>query len=479
MNAKDISDSLSMIDRDLLEEAAPMPFTAKKKRFRKALTLGGAAAAVLAVALVLHLALGGALVHKAYALQEAVYPEIRKTTADGVGDEAYFRIRKANLGKGTSLGSFFAGLMQQSFAENQGRNMVFSPLNTYMSLAMLSGLCSGETQDQILQALGAKSPQALLDQAHSIWLANYENDGLLTNILASSIWLRDDAAYNKETLAALAEEFYTSSFSGTMGNAAYDRCLRNWIDEQTGGLLQESTKNVKMDPQTVMALVSTLSFRAKWYIPFEESANTERVFHTPEGDKNTVFMNREIEYGFYYYGEKFGAIALSLDNTRDQMWLILPDEGVSPEELLQDEQALYFMANAASYTWAGEEFDRKGVESAWIKVNLSLPKFDLMAESELNDLFENMGITACFDPEKADFSPLTEESEMFISRVSQASRLCIDEEGVTAVSYIIDYGAAEPIPPQEKIDFILDRPFFAVLTNTDSLPLMAALVNAP
>ena len=57
--------------------------------------------------------------------------------------------------------------------------------------------------------------------------------------------------------------------------------------------------------------------------------------------------------------------------------------------------------------------------------------------------------------------------------------VAIDEEGVTAASYIELPAAGAAMPPEEIIDFILDRPFLFVITNRYDLPLFAGVVNEP
>ena len=89
-----------------------------------------------------------------------------------------------------------------------------------------------------------------------------------------------------------------------------------------------------------------------------------------------------------------------------------------------------------------------------------------------------MGIRRCLEAGKADLSPLLKEGRAYLQEVSQTSRLILDEEGITAASYVDAwYGAA--LPPQEEIDIVLDRPFFFLITNTGDLPLYAGVVNQP
>ena len=64
---------------------------------------------------------------------------------------------------------------------------------------------------------------------------------------------------------ALAEHYYASTFEGEMGSADYNRALQDWINEQTDNLLKEQAGALEFDPNTVLALASTICFKARWY----------------------------------------------------------------------------------------------------------------------------------------------------------------------------------------------------------------------
>ena len=115
-----------------------------------------------------------------------------------------------------------------------------------------------------------------------------------------------------------------------------------------------------------------------------------------------------------------------------------------------------------------------------MKVNLSIPKFDIRAQNDLKEDMQTLGVTDIFSPEKADFSTSVEgDYPVWLTAMNQATRVAIDEKGVTAASYIELPSAGAAAPPEEIIDFILDRPFLFVITNRYSLPLFAGVVNQP
>ena len=168
---------------------------------------------------------------------------------------------------------------------------------------------------------------------------------------------------------------------------------------------------------------------------------------------------------YYYWGDNFGAVALGLKNG-SRMWFILPDVGHTTADVLSDGQYMQMVL--------GQEREN----SKWMKVNLSVPKFDVNSTMNLENGLQKMGVTDVFSESAADFSALTGDMPIFLTAADQTVRVQIDEEGVKAAAYIEFPGATSPAPPEEIIDFVLDRPFIFAIT-TESIPLFVGTVNTP
>ena len=65
----------------------------------------------------------------------------------------------------------------------------------------------------------------------------------------------------------------------------------------------------------------------------------------------------------------------------------------------------------------------------------------------------------------------------YISKVQHDGRVMIDEEGVTAAAYTVMALCESAMPPEEEMEFTVDRPFAFVITNNEDLPLFAGVVN--
>lgn len=368
-------------------------------------------------------------------------------------------------GYADNLQSYFASVIPQLLAGESGENITCSPLNIYMALAILAETTDGESRQQILELLQADSIEALREQAGHIWQAHYNNDGLSTSILGSSLWLDEGISFNEGTVNNLADYYYASVFRGDLSTEEMSGALRSWLNEQTGGLLEDQVQNVSFPANAILGIATTILYKVQWRDEFFEEFNTESLFHGINGDTTETFMHTVLGYGPYYWSDNFGAVHLGLEDG-SRMWLILPDEGKTPEEILASGEVSRFFSSEK--------------QNKTVIVNLALPKFDICSDMDLVEKLKELGITDVFDKSKADFSPiLLENIEAWVDQVKHAARVAIDEKGVTAAAYtvILECGAA--MPPEEEIDFTLDRPFLFYVESQDGLPLFTGIVNEP
>lgn len=375
-------------------------------------------------------------------------------------------------GYADSLDGFFANSLPLLLDAGQ-ENAVCSPVNIYTALAMLAECTDGNSRQQILDLLGADSIETLRQQAGHVWNAHYCFDGKSTSILGSSLWLDDACVYNADTVNLLSQRYYASVFQGQLGSDEMNEALQGWLNDQTGGLLKEQVQNQQFSEDTVLALATTIFYRAGWQSGFSESRSTTEIFHAPNGDISWAFMNRTVTQGTYYQGEDYGAVALSLEDG-SRMWLVLPNEGTTPADVLSS-------GYAADMILTGE--GRDAVEA---QIHLSVPRFDVCAETDLVPVLQRLGITDAFSDTAADFSSIMPDANspdyrVYLGKADHAARVAVDEEGVTAAAYTVMYMYATGMPqePELEIDFVLDRPFLFIITSADGLPTFAGVVNQP
>ena len=310
--------------------------------------------------------------------------------------------------------------------------------------------------------------EQLRQQASYVWNAHYNDDGETTLLMANSLWLDDAYTFHQSTTGLLADHYFASSFRGDLGTAEMDAQLQAWLNANTGGLLKDQAQNVKLDPLTVFALASTVYFTAGWQDEFSVNKTKDDVFHYANQDLLIPFMNQTFFQYTYYWGENFGAISLELTGD-NSMWLILPDEGHTVAEIMESDD--YLRMTLAPGSWKNQMI---------YKINLSLPKFDVVSQKNLIQGMKNLGVTDVFDSELSDFSPMTDTPYLKVNQINHAARVAIDEEGCVAAAFTVIEAASEGMPVELKeIDFILDRPFLFIVSSRDNLPLFSGIVNEP
>ncbi len=379
--------------------------------------------------------------------------------------------------------SFIAASAGQFLTGAGEDNRVYSPLNVYMALSMLAETTGGGSRQQILNLLGADSMETVREQAAALWKDTYRDDGTVTSILGNSLWLRDGMTYSQKTLDTLAENYYASSFSGEMGSEEYNQALRDWINTQTKGLLSQQADALEMDAATVLALASTIYFKAAWNGEFSKERTETDIFHAPGGDVEADFMHRTMESA-YYWGEHFAAVQLTFQDG-GSMWLILPDEGYSLEQLLDSGEAMDFLLadKYGKYDEETGEYTETWPDRKYLNINLSMPKFDASSDLDLIDGLMELGVTDVFDMNASNFDPLDASTDepLYLSQAKHAARVKVDEEGCEAAAYtVIMVACGAAMPPDEEVDFTLDRPFlFAINADWTGLPLFIGAVNQP
>ena len=414
------------------------------------------------------------LLSNRYAVATPVYPTMTRNPSLEGGTVPYQQWRDDQKamhdqpeGYADSLQKTWTQLLPKLLSGQDGENAACSPVNVYLALAMLAECTGGESRQQLLDLMNASNINALRTQAQQVWRAHYNDDGLSKSVLANSLWLQKDYGFDPATVQLLADQYYASVFQGDLSSVEMSTALRSWLNEQTEGLLQEQVQDVSFPVNTTLALASTVNYQVQWLNEFSSKANVQAIFHGAKRETAETFMRATLEYGPYYWGDRFGATALPLEDG-SILWLFLPDEGCSPESIVGEATA--FLAQRTE--------DYPNQKS--IRVNLSVPKFDVVSDSELSDELKSLGVTDIFRSDKADFSAILPENDGgYISQIKHAARVLIDEKGVTAAAFTTIMRAGAAMPPEDEIDFILDRPFLFILESDDGLPLFAGIVNEP
>ncbi len=365
--------------------------------------------------------------------------------------------------------AFLAGLSDFSaqsasviLSQNDG-NVCYSPLSLSMALSLLTAGTNGNSQAQLLSALGMEGQDVQWLAQQNGTLLRYlwredENGGLK---LANSLWVDQDAALKEDYAHLAAEKFYAASREVDFSSGDVGEQMSQWIAQQTNNLLKP---DLDTDTNQLLAIINTLYFKDSWREPFDKESTTTETFTIGEGlEVQADFLNGVFTGQHYAKGDGYIKTALSFAGG-SQMVLILPDEGTSPADLLKD-PAL------AAELFSGE-MDQQA------DITLACPKFSFDTTLNLVDAMKDMGVTDIFG-EQADLSGMLEQPA-YVSSIQQGTHVSVDEDGAEAAAYTSIGINAMAAPLQlEQITIRLDRPFIFAINSDNGVQLFTGIVNNP
>ena len=428
--------------------------------------------------------------------EEELWTAYEKLDYDKMGEEAYHKAQeelwddfdarsraysdavKALRGEGVdktmtpALLGYSTKTVSKLLGGEEAANVVYSPANLYLALAMLSETTDGESRGQLLSLLGLDDTATAQSAGNYIWRNLYGETATGKTQLASSLWLSDSVPYNEETLETLAQQYLASTFSAPMGEKKTDSAIAEWINENTGGLLADAAGGIETKPETVMLLLTTLYFKDQWRDEFWAKETRQDVFTAADGAQQTVdFMHLTQDRAAYCRGENYTVAELRFQGGQ-AMRFLLPDEGTSLERLLADGSAVGGLLG----------YDM-GVSLPSGKLVWSVPKFDVSSDLELTDALHALGVSDVFDFDRADFSPLVDfdrfDKAVAVTQVQHAARVKVDEKGCEAAAFTAVTAEATSAAPEDLpvVEMDLNRPFVFMITGVDGLPLFLGTVN--
>jgi serpin B len=235
------------------------------------------------------------------------------------------------------------------------------------------------------------------------------------------------------------------------------RQINAWVAGQTADEIAELLHDGDVTPQTRLVLVNAIYFKGEWQPPFDKRDTWEQTFHLAENAGTSVpmmYQNGEFAY-FADNKDTFQLLEMPYKDSALSMVVLLPrrTDGLAAFEKDLTADAL-----------------AKWLQQTKIKtVRVTLPRFHLTRRVDLGAVLRALGMTSAFDPQQADFSGMTCDRKLFVSKVVHEAWLDVNEKGseaAAATGVAMKPGAA---PPREQpIDFRADHPFLFLIRDTQS-----------
>ena len=336
---------------------------------------------------------------------------------------------------------FALALYQQ--LQNQQKNVFFSPLSIQLALSMTANGAANSTLKEMLDVLRYTNIEQMneLSRLTQSYLLSQSDRFTINN----SVWIKDDyrskvkQPFLDDVVRHYGSMIAVLDFSQNSAAAT----INQWVKENTNGKISEVVEP-PIDPLTVMFLINTLTFGAKWATPFDKML-TKNDFFANVKDKIQYIVGSRMMPFFEDQRVQIGAFVT--EDQQQEILILLPKD------------------NAALTPGEISEYLLKALPMSSVAV--MLPKVILNAEVELKDALAMMGMPTAFLENMADFSNMAQDAKadgLHIFSVLHKTFWMLDEEGTEAAAVTKVEMQIKSVPTGDY-SFTVNRPYTVIIRD--------------
>lgn len=356
--------------------------------------------------------------------------------------------------------------------EKPGENIVISPVELAVPMAVLLEGARGETEREISKFLnwgGTKTDLHLgLTTAINAAMSRAQLDPTTKLESNNRFWVEQTFTIENDFLRVLDERYSTQivpvDFLANASNVAKD--VNDWGRQNSHGLLDTLLQPDDLNAMTRFVNVNLLFFSAEWLVPFNTAFPGS--FRLVSGKTVSVPLMTEAGIVTFVNNQEYDAIRLPYAGEHFSMIVMAPKLGLpfpQFEKKLQD--SLYASIVGELATTAPQPVD------------ITLPKFSFSSSVELLDILELEGITTLRLREKTDLSgisPHAVDEKLHISKIGHAAKIVVNENGTLAAGATTVVSAIISSRPSANFD----RPMvFAIQDDASGMILFLGRLMDP
>lgn len=234
------------------------------------------------------------------------------------------------------LDAFAAKLTYEVYSDsNKQTNICISPVSVYMALALATECASGETRDEILNAVGVTYYEVKNFTKVLYGFSNREY--YYTNMLskkkilafeelANSIWVDKNTTLKEDGINNLASNFNCDLFSVNFKTNEGERAINAYIKEKTHGIIDG---DIELSPETLITLINTFYLKEVWNEDGDEINFTDKSYDFKNTDGSVT--NTKLLQGYYFNGNIYDGEGYTSFYTRTEhgfdIKFIVPTDG--------------------------------------------------------------------------------------------------------------------------------------------------------
>lgn len=351
------------------------------------------------------------------------------------------------------------GFSMISLAFEEEENVFLSPTSALLAMLIAYNGSAGDTKTEMEQAFKLNSfTTDEINEASNNLIAHLNEQNFLEIAIANSLWINDDYSFQDTFAKQVTDYFHATIEEIDIYDDESANRINHWVKEQTNDKITEIVEPPL--PKDLLAyIINAVYFNGTWKYEFDKSLTTDMTFYGASEDKEIPFMSLTEELP-YFETDQFQAVKLPYGESSFNMQIILPKPN---ESLAQLTESLHENWN----DWQTQFTQKEGT--------VLMPKFTLEYELVLNDILQEMGIKAAFNPGHADFTKMAEtEKQIYISEVKQKTFIDVHEEGTeaAAVTNVEMVLTSAPIDEEAPFYMEINQPFLLVIQDDESKQIL-------
>lgn len=352
---------------------------------------------------------------------------------------------------------FALDLLRQLQESTDKGNLFFSPYSLSTALTMTYAGARGKTAAQMRQVLQLQQADEEVHKANAYLMLDLRNrgyNGAYRLSIANQLWGAQDEVFLTPFLGLLQEQYQATmeqlDFAGNTEQAR--KRINDWASQQTDGKIKEVLKEGIIDGNTRLVLTNAIHFQGLWATRFrKEETVTEDFFVTQERSVRVPMMKQALKAGYLKEGN-LQLLSLDYQGNDTAMVLLMP----APGEL---QKLIAKLSTTQLDSWLGRMNEDK--------VEVSLPRFQLRQDLDMNKTLQSMGMTDAFSS-AADFSGMNGKKDLFIKAVLHKAVLSVDEEGSEASGVTTVVVNRKSASGGDPLTFVANRPFVLMIRDKKS-----------
>jgi len=376
-----------------------------------------------------------------------------------------------------AVNAFAADLLREAAGERD--NFFASPLSFELALAMTRAGARGETAQQMdavlhlppeaprvfreaTKKLAENVPERRSRRPHGDGEGDDDFGYVLS--IANGLFVQKSWTFELAFRTTAIQDYGADCRELDFANAPAARAAINgWVDEKTAHKIQDIVPPDLPMPDTRMALVNAIHFKAAWNDPFSEKATADAPFTVEPGRDVTVRMMAATRSYALRDDDEAQVVELPYRDRMASMVVVLPKARDGLDALV----ASLTPARLAELTARGQP----------VRVALKLPRFTFTTAFEATPLLRRLGMVDACDPVKADFSGITlsKKERPFVGQVLHKAFVAVDEKGTeAAAATVVLMRTGSAAKPEDPVVVTVDHPFLFFIRHEGTGQLLFA-----